>query len=161
MRSALAGLAALGVLAAASQVAADPHQVRIRAITISERVVRASIGSSPNTAAYMVISNAANVPDKLLSASCACAAKVEIHLSHQMHGMMMMDSAAPVLIPAHGSVSFQPGGLHLMITGLKEKLIDKGSQDITLVFEHAGPVTADFHIRSQIAADGAPPAHPR
>jgi copper(I)-binding protein len=154
--------AGLSLVLTATTVAADSHQVQARGITISERVVRASIGSAPNSAAYMIISNANNRPDRLMSASCACAAKVEAHATHEMKGMpgmMTMEALGPVVIPAHGSVSFRPGGMHLMLTGLKEKLVDRGSQDITLVFEHAGRVTADFHIRSQIAADGAPPIH--
>ena len=153
-------LAAAGLALLAFGVAADPHQVQVRGLTISERVVRASIGSSPNSAAYMIISNANAVADRLMSASCACAAKVEVHETHEMKGMagmMTMGTSGPVVIPAHGSVSFRPGGLHLMLSGLKERLIDRDRQEITLVFEHAGTIKAEFHISGQVAADGAPP----
>ncbi len=138
---------------------ADPHQVKVGALVIGSRVVRASIGHLPTTAAYLTISNSGNAPDRLMSASCACAEKVEAHVMQEMKGMMMMGDDGPVVIPAHGSVAFHPGGRHLMLTGLKEKLVDGGQQEITLVFEHAGPVTASFNIRAKIAADGSPPAH--
>ena len=157
-------LAAGGLALAATAACADPHQVEAKGITISERVVRASIGNAPNSAAYMIVANTSGTPDRLLSASCACAAKVEAHETHPMAGMptmMEMSATGPIVIPAHGSVAFHPGGKHLMLTGLKERLADGGSQVITLVFEHAGKIEADFHIRSQIAADGAPPIHSR
>jgi copper(I)-binding protein len=150
--------AALASLAA-TPTHADPHQVKAGDLVIESRAVRASIGHNPNTAAYLTIANAGAKPDRLMSASCACAAKVEIHVMQEMKGMMMMDDAGPVEIPAHGKVTFHPGGRHLMLTGLKEPLVDGGQQQITLVFEHAGPVTASFNIRAKISVDGAPPEH--
>jgi copper(I)-binding protein len=135
---------------AASGARADPHQVRQGDITVSSRVVRASIPGSPNSAAYMVIANAGAQPDALVGARCACAAKVDVHKSEDMHGMSMMLPAGPVVVPPHGQVLFQPGGYHLMLTGLKEPLRDHGQQEITLVFKRAGAIRASFRISAQI-----------
>ncbi|HEY2660298.1 MAG TPA: copper chaperone PCu(A)C [Caulobacteraceae bacterium] len=157
MRALVLIAAALSLLA--TPASADPHQVKVGKLVISSRVVRASLGHTPTTAAYLTISNGGDTPDRLLSASCACADKVGAHVMQEMKGMMMMGDDGPVVIPAHGTVAFHPGGRHLMLTGLKEKLTDGGQQEITLVFEHAGPVTASFNIRAKIAADGSPPAH--
>jgi len=140
----------------ASSAAADPHQERVGHIILSSRVVRASIGHSPTSAAYLVIANTGDAPDELVSASCACAASVGIHASHIMGGMMMMSDVGPVTIPAHKSVSFAPGGLHLMLTGLKENLADGGEQTMTLTFKRQGPIKAAFHIRAQIDVGRAP-----
>lgn len=145
---------AMAILAAAGGALADPHQVKQGAITISNRIVRASMGNSPNSAAYMVIANSGSAPEALVAARCACAASVDIHKTETMRGMTMMTSAAPVVIPAHGKVTFRPGGLHLMLTRLKEPLVDGGQQEITLVFQHAGAVQAGFHIRARILNGG-------
>ncbi len=155
MRPLVPIVAALSLIAMAAH--ADPRQVKAGGLVIGARTVRASIGHNPNTAAYMTIANRGSRPDRLMSAACACADKVEVHVMQEMKGMMMMDDAGPVEIPAHGEVAFNPGGRHLMLTGLKETLVDGGQQKITLVFEHAGSVTASFNIRDRIAADGAPP----
>jgi copper(I)-binding protein len=155
MRRLVPFAALLALIAAPAH--ADPHQVKAGDLVIASRAVRASIGHNPNTAAYLTIANGGAKPDRLMSAACACAAKVEIHVMQEMKGMMMMGDAGPVEVPAHGKVTFHPGGRHLMLTGLKEPLLDGGQQEITLVFEHAGKVTASFNIRSRIAADGAPP----
>ena len=136
---------------------ADPHQVQKGDITIASRIVRASIPGSPNSAAYMVIANGGAQPDALVSARCACAASVEIHKSTIMRGVSMMTTAAPVAIPAHGKVEFQPNGYHLMLTGLKEPLRDGGQQLITLVFRRAGTVSAKFRISARIALGSAAP----
>ena len=137
---------------AAGDARADPHQIKQGDITISSRVVRASIGHAPNSAAYMVIANSGDRPDALIAARCACAASVDIHKTEDMSGMSMMVGAGPIAIPAHGQVTFRPGGLHLMLTRLKEPLKEGGQQDITLVFQHAGAMRVGFHIRAQIPA---------
>ena len=105
----------------------------------------------------MVISNSGAAPDKLIAARCACAASVGIHETEDMAGMATMTSAGPIVIPAHGQVVFHPGGLHLMLTGLKEPLAEGGEQDMTLVFQHAGTMRVSFHIRAQIPAAAMPP----
>src|SRR5579871_580291 len=110
----LAWAALAGALSIAATALADPHQVRPGDITIASRIVRASIPGSPNSAAYMVIANSGAQADALVAARCACAASVDIHKSTIMRGVSMMTTAAPVAIPAHGKVEFQPNGYHLM-----------------------------------------------
>ena len=155
-RAVLFSLLAATILTA-GRAAADPHQVKKGDITVSSRMVRTSFGGTPNSAAYMVIANSGNAPDELVAARCACAASVDIHETEDMAGMSTMKSAAPVTIPAHGQVVFHPGGLHLMLTHLKEPLAEGGEQDITLVFQRAGTVRASFHIRAQIPVAAAAP----
>jgi len=156
-RAALFALVATASVSAAGGACADPHQVKQGDITISSRMVRTSFGNSPNSAAYMVIGNSGAAPDKLVSARCACAASVGIHMTENMAGMSTMQSAGPITIPAHGQVTFRPGGLHLMLTHLREPLVEGGEQDITLVFQRAGAVRASFHIRARIPTGAAPP----
>ena len=156
-RAALLTLAAIATALAAGGVRADPHQAKQGDITVSSRMVRTSFGHAPNSAAYMVISNSGAAPDKLIAARCACAASVGIHETEDMAGMSTMKSAGPIVIPAHGQVVFHPGGLHLMLTGLKEPLAEGGEQDMTLVFQRAGTMRVSFHIRAQIPAAAMPP----
>jgi copper(I)-binding protein len=148
---------ALALALAAASAHADPHQVRKGDITISSRVVRASIPGSPNSAAYMVVANTGATPDALIAARCACAASADIHKTEDMRGMSTMVSAAPVVVPAHGQVVFQPGGYHVMLTGLKEPLRDGGQQAITLVFKRAGAISVSFRISAKIDVGTATP----
>lgn len=145
-----------GVLVAGA-ANADPHQVRKGDITIAGRVVRASIPGSPNSAAYMAITNSGAQPDALVAARCACAASVSIHRSQTVRGMSMMVPAAPVPIPSHGQVTFGPNGYHLMLTGLKEPLRDGRQQVITLVFKRAGAIAASFRVSASIPLGGEAP----
>lgn len=132
-------------------------QTKAGDLTLSTLQVRASLGANPNTAAYLTIANAGSRPERLLSASCACAAKVEAHATVVRGGVASMAPAGPVAVPPKGSTTFKPGGLHLMVTGLKAPLKDGAVQEMTLRFERAGPVTARFRVVTRV--DGGAPAH--
>ena len=150
MRAALFAALAL----AASAAPALAHEVKAGDLTLSSLQMRASLGNNPNTAAYVTIANAGSKPDRLLSVSCACAAKVEAHATEMKGGMSSMRAAGPVAIPAGGKAVFAPGGLHLMVTGLNTRLADGAMQEMTLRFERAGTVKAGFHVKAKI--DGGP-----
>ena len=143
-------------LAAVAEVPAFAAVSAAGELTVKGAVMRAVGPGVANTAGYVTIVNRGARDDKLLSASCACARSVELHLSHVMDGTAMMMPAGEVLVPAGGQVSFAPGGYHLMVMGLKAPLTDGRTQDVVLKFERAGTVKAAFDVRSRIALAAAP-----
>lgn len=118
-------------------------------IRVEAPVMRASIGRSPATAAYMTLVNTGATADRLVSARCDCAGMVMVHKTEIANGMAMMGEAA-VVVPAHGSSAFHPGGLHLMLMRLNKPLLDGAEQPVVLVFEHAGELKIAFKIKTQI-----------
>jgi copper(I)-binding protein len=143
-----ATVAVLALLAAAVAAPVSAAEVRAGQLTIRDAVFRAVPAGINTTAGYLTIANAGAKPDKLLSASCACAGKVEVHVTHIMNGSaMMMPGAAEV--PARGQVSFGPGGLHLMVMGLKAPMTDGSSQAVTLKFQRAGTVSVPFAVKTR------------
>lgn len=157
MRNVLIALAALAVTTAP----AAAHEAKKGAITVVHPLLRASIGKAPNSAGYFTVQNAGPKPDRLLSASCACAAKVQAHtVTTTRDGRQMMTPAAAVGIPAKGRVAFEPGshGQHLMLTGLKAPLEAGTVVPLTLRFEQAGAVNVPFfvtaRVEQEIAAHG-------
>lgn len=141
------------VLAAALLLAAAPaaaHEARAGNITVVHPLLRASVGKVPNTAGYMTIRNGGKTADRLLSVSCACARKVEVHTMSADGGRMIMRPAGPVTVPAGGSVAFEPGGLHLMVMGLKAPAEAGVTQEMTLTFERAGALKAPFFVTARV-----------
>jgi periplasmic copper chaperone A len=141
---------ALAAPSLAAPAAARPHPGAAKDIVVSQAVVRASLGGSPNSAAYMTIDNRGGRPDRLVSVDCACADQAQVHLSRMAGGMMTMEPAGPVVVPAHGRVSLAPGGLHVMLMGLKGPLVDGRRQTMVLTFERAGPMRVGFQVRARI-----------
>jgi copper(I)-binding protein len=132
-----AALAAGPVVALAAE-AGSLHLVDAR--------VRASLGVNPNTAGYLTIHNAGGEADALVGASCACAREVQLHIMTTRGGIMKMEKADALNVPAGGQLALKPGGAHLMILGVKTPLKAGQSVEISLRFRKAGTVTQSFKV---------------
>jgi periplasmic copper chaperone A len=76
--------------------------------------------------------------DRLLSASSAAAAAVELH-THVMDGDVASMRALPGIdLPADAMVELKPSGLHLMLIGLKAPLKPGQKLPLKLRFAKAG-----------------------
>jgi len=60
--------------------------------------------------------------------------------------VMKMRRVDAVEVPAGQTVAFAPGGLHVMLIGLKEPLITGKTFPLTLNFEQAGAVTLEVAV---------------
>ncbi len=104
--------------------------------------------SSVNSAAYMVIENKGNAPDRLLSASGDVAAMVQVHQTMQKDGMMMMEEMKDGLeIPANGSVELRPASYHIMLMDVKRELKPGDTFRLTLNFQSGKTIPVDVTVR--------------
>ena len=109
---------------------------------------RASIPGAPNTVAYGLLLNLTNSADTLVGASSSVAQAAELHdtLIGQNGVMSMTPLPSGIAVPAGGAVLLQPGGMHIMLVGLKQS-IDVGSTfDLTFTFAHAGSSTLTIPV---------------
>ncbi len=101
-----------------------------------------------NTAAFFTIRNQGSQPDRLLAVESTAAKAVEIHQTKMENDIMRMSPLPDgIEIPAGGEVSLAPGGLHIMLIGLKEDLKAGSSLELTLVFEQAGRVSLTVPVK--------------
>lgn len=157
---ALIALLALALTAACAPPASQPA-TGIQASGVWARAAKAgemksdassdtgmAMGSSMNSAVYMMLANPGDSPDRLLSAAADVAGAVEIHES-TMDGdvMHMQQVAGGIEIPANGQVELKPGGLHVMLIGLTRDLNPGETFPVTLQFEQAGAVTVEAEVR--------------
>jgi periplasmic copper chaperone A len=90
-----------------------------------------------NSAVYMVLVNGTSADDELLSASSDVAEAVELHISQMgPNGEMQMIPQSSVPLAAGAKVEFKPGGLHVMLIGLKQELKVGDQFEITLHFKN-------------------------
>ncbi len=113
-----------------------------QAVTMSDYAMRAALGNNPNTAAYVTIKNTGTSDERLVAATCACAAKVGLHSMTMSGGLMVMkDETDGFVIKPGATLVFAPGGNHIMLENLSVRPKDGDTQAVTLMFEKAGPVT--------------------
>lgn len=103
---------------------------------------------------YVKITNEGAEPDTLLGASSDAADRVELHeTSISPDGVASMKKVDAVEIAPGKSIELKPGGLHLMLVGLKDAIKDGGKVKAQLNFKKAGAVDVEFD-----AANVAPQA---
>ena len=78
--------------------------------------------------------------DRLVSVSTPVAETAELHETIDDHGIMRMRGAPGLALPPNGTVTLKPGGLHIMLFGLKRALARGERFPVDLVFEHAPSV---------------------
>jgi copper(I)-binding protein len=139
------------VLTLAVAGAAQAHAVKTGALTLSDLQVRATPAGVPTSAAYLTIANAGKAADRLMSIDCACADAAMMHETEIKGGISSMSMVDSVIIPAGGKIAFSPGGLHVMLVGVKGPLKAGRTQQMTLRFEKAGTVKAGFDVVDVIA----------
>lgn len=115
-------------------------------ITVDGAWARASVGAMPDGVAYVHIVNTGGAADRLLGLSTPVAAKAELHETKTSNGMMTMRPVGPLPVAPAESIEFMPGGLHIMLVGLKHPLKQGETFPLTLSFEHAGAVQATVTV---------------
>ncbi len=150
--------AAFGALLAATTltIPARAHEVTVGTLTLTDLWSRATPPKAPTAAGYLTIANTGGEADRLIAAATPLAGKGELHIMEVKDGVMSMHPIeGGIEIPAGGSVTLAPGGLHLMFVGLKQPLIEGEKLPVTLTFEKAGSVETYMHIMAIGAAGPA------
>jgi copper(I)-binding protein len=131
---------------AAQAVPAAPAAPVTQAVRVTEAWARASAGASTTGAAYVTLVGGAQA-DSLVSVSTPIATTADVHETTSDNGVSRMRAVPAVAIPPGRTVTFAPGGFHIMLTGLKQRLTAGQSFPLTLTFAHAAPVTVAVQVR--------------
>lgn len=144
-------------LTTAPAVAHDMHDMHTGGIRVTQAWTRQTAPGQSVAGGFMTIANQTNAEDRLISAESPAADKVELH-SMSMDGGIMRMRPVPegVAIAAHATATLAPGGLHLMLIGLKKPIAD-GMVPVTLRFAKAGTVSVSLMVEPVGAA--APEDH--
>lgn len=104
-------------------------------------------GAESTAAGYVTLVNRGAERDALVAASADAAARVELHQTRSMSGMMMMEPVEKVELAPGGRVELKPGSYHLMLIGLTRALTPGQTVTLTLQFERAGRLTTRAEVR--------------
>lgn len=142
----LVGAAGCGSGDGGSTASAQGGDVASGRMTVADATV--DWPANPSVAAVrMVIRNGTATNDVLESVASPAAEHVTVHRTDtDEQGRSVMTAQGELAIPARSSVTFEPGGLHVMLTGITDDLEIGDDIDLTLTFQHAGPVTATAKV---------------
>lgn len=143
-------LLVLAVLAAAVSPSLA-HDEKSERLTISHPWTRATAATQKAAAVYMQISTNGSETDRLIGAFSPDADVTQIHTIRQDGDVLRMRAIEAVDIPADGKVELEPGGIHIMLIGLKAPLFEETVIPLTLTFEKAGTVEIEAVVEAPAA----------
>ena len=135
---------------AAAACAAEP-------VSVSNAWVRATVPGQSTGSAYMDLT--AGAPATLVAAQSAVAAKVQLHSMAMDGGVMKMRAVAKVELPAHQTVSLNPGGYHLMLVDLNHQLKAGERVPLSLVVADAKGVKTTLKLDVEVRASAPEADH--
>ncbi len=117
------------------------------AVQISEAWSRPAAAGG-NGAGFFTITNAGGKPDILVAVTSLAANKVEMHQTSMANGVMSMQQIqGGIPLPPGSSITFAPGGKHLMVMGLKAALHSGGKLPLTFKLKSGRQLTIQAHVR--------------
>jgi copper(I)-binding protein len=134
------------------------------AISVSDAYVVEPAGDT--AAAYFTLHNAGGEDDRLVGVQSDAAPVAMLHESQiDANGVATMGPLERAVVPAHGSLTFEPGGRHVMLDHVRPLHAGDHVQ-LTLTFASTGPLTVTAPVRplggaapSTGSADGGAGAH--
>ncbi len=91
-------------------------------VTVEDAYVRSMPPTQTVTGAFMVFKNTTGSDRAVVSAESDVSDKVELHTHLHEDGVMKMRQVEKIDVPAGGETVLKPGGLHVMLIGLKQPL---------------------------------------
>ena len=127
---------------------AQAHEEKTGDITIVHPWSRPA-AQGQNGVIYLDIRNMGAAEDRLIAVSTPLAKKVEFHRSTMEDGIHRMEKVESIVVPAGGAVELVPGGLHVMLIGLKFMLMAEETIPVTFTFERSGAITTGVAVETR------------
>jgi copper(I)-binding protein len=117
--------------------------------TIADAWVRPPMGPGSPAAGYLTITGG-DAADALVGASSPIAMDTQIHeTTAGTDGMAGMQEVDRIDVAAGATVTFEPGGYHIMFMDPDAAMLTVGETvELTLTFETAGDVTVEAEVKA-------------
>ncbi len=121
------------------------------ALLVDQAWIRLVPPVARTSAAYLVLHNHSSRNLRLIGAATGIADSVELHATLEEQGMMKMRRQSSLELGAHARLEFAPGGLHLMLIGLKRPLRAHEQVSVTLLFEDGTSLSVQIPVQEGAA----------
>ncbi|MDZ4374689.1 MAG: copper chaperone PCu(A)C [Phenylobacterium sp.] len=123
------------------------HAAGKPAVAVADPWCRATPVGAPAAGCFMPLTSTG--PNRLTAVQSPASARGEIHTMDMAGGVMRMrELSGGLALPAGAAVALKPGGLHVMLVGLKAPLKVGERVRLTLRFETGGALTVEAPVRA-------------
>ena len=131
---------------------ATAHEFKIGELAVASPWARATIGSGKVGVVFLTLHNRSTTIDRLMEVSTPVAKRAAMHTSEVDKGVMRMRPVESIEVDPGKTAALEPGGLHIMLMGLKYPLREGSSFPLTVKFKNAGTATISVDVRSAAAS---------
>ncbi|MBI3418929.1 MAG: copper chaperone PCu(A)C [Proteobacteria bacterium] len=118
-----------------------------KSFTITEAWARATPSDPTPEAAYFVIHNHTDADDALVSLITPAAESAELYANVEKNGVWELGPTGPYVIAAGKDLTLRPGGVYVVLKGLKQPLNEGDTFPLTITFNKAGKVEQDVLVK--------------
>lgn len=112
--------------------------------------VRGTTASQKTTGAFMTLVSSG--PATLVAATSPLAGKVEIHQMRMDGSVMRMRKVDEVVLPAGKPVALNPGGYHIMLMELRERMRAGTKVPLTLKIRNDNGATSEVAVMAEVTS---------
>lgn len=150
------GAAFMGLAMAAPQVATSNTHA---ALAVSNAWANPTAPGQRVAAGYLELKNHSSRDYTLVSASSPVAAATQIHTVALQGGVARMRQVSSLPLPAGGALKLAPGANHLMLVGLKQRLVQGQRVPVTLRFAGGAEINTMLQVRAAASQQHKSGAH--
>ena len=145
-------IASIALLCAACSFSAWAEDVRIDAPW-----VRATAPGQKVAGGFMQLTAPADMA--LVGGESAASASLELHTMKMANGMMEMRQVPEIALPKGATVKLEPGGLHVMLIGLKQQIRPGEKVPMTLLLRGPDGKTRTLKVEADARQSGGSMPH--
>jgi copper(I)-binding protein len=136
------------VLLAIAMLPVRAMPAQATSLKVTDAWVREMAAGRTVTAVFLELTNAGAAERRLVRGATTAADTLELHEMKRDGGMMRMSPVPQISIPAGETVSLRPGGLHLMLFGVKRPLAAGDTIRVTLTFDDGSTLEVPAAVRA-------------
>jgi len=134
---------------APAQAPAQGAGARIGNLVVAGAWSRPAPPSATVGVVYFSLTNLGVKADRLMALSSPIAAKVELHESRRVQGVVEMRAVSALECPPGVTVKIEAGGVHVMLIGLARSLTAGTTFPLSLKFRDAGVLTLQVPVEQR------------
>jgi copper(I)-binding protein len=120
------------------------------ALAVADAWVAPTPKGAKVAAGFFTVGNAGVEEDRIVAAASPRATRIELRETSTVGGKAKtLPVKGGIQIPAVGTITLKPDGLHLAFIGIKEPFIEGQTIPVTLTFEKAGPIEIALTVKAQ------------
>ncbi len=116
-------------------------------VTVGQPWAGATPGAAKNGAVYTMLMATGEKSDRLVGAASPVAERVQLHTDIIENGIVRMRRGHAIEVEPGSPTVLEPGGLHIMLMGLKQRLVEGDRFPTTLEFERVGSLVVEVVIQ--------------